>query len=187
VRRRSPAMCGLCQRGVARGAYTRSDSQGAYRRRQACLAFLDQLRPRGRSTLSTTTTETLADSPLGSDWRMVQLLNVGRTVLGPSYCQRALRSSPGPAPAKPAGAAQETLDTPASTTVALSQEAVCCDHRQNPPTAQRTRRAVPAEETSTSIGIWLVNCASSSLPAVSQQPASDRRRRDETSTRPSAC
>jgi hypothetical protein len=35
----------LCQRGVARGAYTRSDSQGAFRRQQACLAFLDQMRP----------------------------------------------------------------------------------------------------------------------------------------------
>ena len=71
-------MCGLCQRGVARGAYTRSDSQGAFRRQQACLAFLDQMRPCGRSTyLSTTTTETLADSPSGSDWRMVQLLNLG--------------------------------------------------------------------------------------------------------------
>jgi hypothetical protein len=80
-------------------AVLRRDSQGAFRRRQACLAFLDQLRPCGRSTyLSTTTTETLADSPLGSDWRMVQLLNLGRTVLGPNYCQRARRSSPGPAP-----------------------------------------------------------------------------------------
>jgi hypothetical protein len=81
-------MCGLCQRGVARGAYTRSDSQGAFRRPQACLAFLDQMRPCGRSTyLSTTTIETFADSPLGSDWRMGQLLNVGRTALGPNYRQ----------------------------------------------------------------------------------------------------
>jgi hypothetical protein len=99
VRRGSPAMCGLFQRGVARAAYTPSDSQGAFRRQQACLAFLDQLRPCGRSTyLSTTTTETLADSPPGSDWRMVQLLNLGRTVLGPNYGQKARRSSPGPAP-----------------------------------------------------------------------------------------
>src|SRR5215217_5755266 len=61
-------MCGLCQRGVARGAYTRSDSQGAFRCQQACLAFLDQLRPCGRSTyLLTTTTETLADSTSGYD------------------------------------------------------------------------------------------------------------------------
>ena len=76
VCRRSPAMCGLCQRGVARGAYTRSDSQGAFRRQHACFAFLYQLRPCGRSTyLSATTTENLADSPLGFDWRMVQLLN----------------------------------------------------------------------------------------------------------------
>jgi hypothetical protein len=67
----------LCQRGVARGAYTRSDSQGAFRRQQACLAFLDQLRPCGQSTyLSTTTTETLADSPSGSDWKMGRLLNL---------------------------------------------------------------------------------------------------------------
>ena len=92
-------MCGPCQRGVARGAYTRSDSQGAFRRQQACLAFLDQMRPCGQSTyLSTTTTETLADSPSGSDWRMVQLLNLGRTVLEPNYGQRARRSSPGLAP-----------------------------------------------------------------------------------------
>jgi hypothetical protein len=34
----------------------------------------------------------------GSDWRMVQLLNRGRTVLGPNYGQRARRSSPGQAP-----------------------------------------------------------------------------------------
>ena len=89
----------LCQRGVARGAYTRSDSQGAFRRQQACLAFRDQMRPCGRSTyLSTTTTETLADSPSGSDWTMGQLLNLGRTALGPNYRQRARRSSPGPAP-----------------------------------------------------------------------------------------
>ena len=83
VRRGSPAMCGRCQRGVARGAYTRSDSQGA-----SCLAFLDQMRPCGRSTyLSTTTIETVADNPSGSDWRMVQLLNLGRTALGPNYRQ----------------------------------------------------------------------------------------------------
>jgi hypothetical protein len=63
------------------------------------MAFLDQLRPCRQSTyLSTTTTETLADSPSGSDWRMVQLLNLGRTVLGPNYRQRARRSSPGPVP-----------------------------------------------------------------------------------------
>jgi hypothetical protein len=37
--------------------------------------------------LSATTTETLADSPSGSDWRMVQLLNLGRTALGPNYGQ----------------------------------------------------------------------------------------------------
>src|SRR4029453_19588587 len=61
--------------------------------------FLDQMRPCGRSTyLSTTTTETLADPPSGSDWRMGRLLNLGRTVLGPNYGQRARRSSPGLAP-----------------------------------------------------------------------------------------
>ena len=53
----------------------------------------------GRSTyLTTTTTETLADSPSGSDWRMAQLLNLGRRVLWPNYGQRARRSSPGLAP-----------------------------------------------------------------------------------------
>src|SRR5829696_5648069 len=89
------AMCGLCQRGVA-PAYTRSDSQGALRRQQPCLTFLDQLRPCGRSTyLSTTTTQTLATS--GSDWRMA-VVELGRTVPGPNYGQRARRSSPGPAP-----------------------------------------------------------------------------------------
>jgi hypothetical protein len=70
-------MWGPFRPGVARGAYTPSDSQGAFRRQQACLTFLDQLRPCGRSTyLSTTTTQTLADSPSGSDWKMGQLLNL---------------------------------------------------------------------------------------------------------------
>jgi hypothetical protein len=92
-------MCGLCQRRVACGAYTRSDSQGAFRCRQACLAFLDQLRPCGRSTyLSTTTNETLADSPLGSDWRMVQLLNLGRTVLGLTTAREPVAHRPGQRP-----------------------------------------------------------------------------------------
>ena len=60
----------------------------AFRRQQACLAFLDQMRPCGRSTyLSATTIETVADSPSGSDWRMVQLLNLGRRALGPNYRQ----------------------------------------------------------------------------------------------------
>jgi hypothetical protein len=55
--------------------------------------------PCGQSTyLSTTTTETLADSPSGSDWRMGQFFELGRTALGPNYRQRARRSSPGPAP-----------------------------------------------------------------------------------------
>ena len=40
----------------------------------------------------------LGHSQSGSDWRMVQLLNLGRTVLGPNYGQRARRSSPGLAP-----------------------------------------------------------------------------------------
>jgi hypothetical protein len=66
LRRGSPAMCGLCQRGVARGAYTRSDSQAAFRRQQACLAVLDQMRPCGRSSyLSATTTETFGRYPIG--------------------------------------------------------------------------------------------------------------------------
>jgi len=52
-----PRMCAVeAQRYVdcARGAYTRSDSQGAFRRQQACLAFLDQLRPWGQSTYLST-------------------------------------------------------------------------------------------------------------------------------------
>src|SRR5829696_9162377 len=50
---------------------------GRFTRQQAYLAFLDQMRPCGRSTyLSTTTTETLADSPSGSDWRMVQFVEL---------------------------------------------------------------------------------------------------------------
>ena len=76
----------------------RRDSQGAFRSQQAGLAFLDQMRACGRSTYLSTTTRDLADSPSGSDWRMEQLLNLGRTVLGPNYGQRARRSSPGPAP-----------------------------------------------------------------------------------------
>ena len=43
---------------------------------------------------------------------------------------------PEPQTRNPAGAAQETPYTPASTTVALSQQALCCDHRQNPPVPQ---------------------------------------------------
>jgi hypothetical protein len=34
----------------------------------------------------------------GSDWRMVRMLNLGRTVPRPNYGQRSRRSSPGPAP-----------------------------------------------------------------------------------------
>ena len=41
--------CG--QRGVAGGAYTRTDSQAGFRRQQACLAYLDQLRPCGQIDL----------------------------------------------------------------------------------------------------------------------------------------
>src|SRR5829696_4765233 len=77
----------------------RLSSKNRFTRQQAYLAFLDQMRPCGRSTyLSTTTTETLADSQSGSDWRMVQLLNLSITVPGPNYGQRARRSSPGLAP-----------------------------------------------------------------------------------------
>ena len=92
--------CVACVSAVLHAVLTRGATLRAlFRRQQACLAFLDQLRPCGRSTdLSTTTTETSADSPWGSDWRMVQLLNLGRTVLGSNYRQRARRSSPGPAP-----------------------------------------------------------------------------------------
>jgi hypothetical protein len=47
--------------------------------------------------LSTTTTETLADSPSDptGGWAVVEF---GRTALGPNYRRRARRSSPGPAP-----------------------------------------------------------------------------------------
>ena len=44
---------------------------------------------------------------------------------------------PEPQTRNPAGAPQQTPYTPASTTVALSQEALCCDHRQNPPVGLR--------------------------------------------------
>jgi hypothetical protein len=99
VCRGSPATCGLCQRGVARGAYTRSDSQGAFRRQQACLAFLDQLRPCGRSTyLSTATTETLANSPSGSDWRMRQLLNLAERRWGLATAREPVAHRPGQRP-----------------------------------------------------------------------------------------
>ena len=44
----------------------------------------------------------------------------------------------------PARAGQAPLHTPASATVALSQEAVCCDQRQNPPSVNRAlRRQIP--------------------------------------------
>ena len=91
--------CLDCVSAVLHAVLTRGATLRRFRRQQACLAFLDQMRPCGRSTYwSATTTETLADSPSGSDWRMVQLLNLGRTVLRPSYRQRARRSSPGLAP-----------------------------------------------------------------------------------------
>jgi hypothetical protein len=80
--------CVDCVSAVLHTGLTRGATLSAFRRQQACLAFLDQMRPCGRSTyLSTTTTETFADSPSGSDWRMVQLLNLGRTALGPNYRQ----------------------------------------------------------------------------------------------------
>jgi hypothetical protein len=92
-------MCGLCRRGVARGAFTRSDSQGAFRRQQACLAFLDQMRPCGRATyLSTTTTETLADSPSGSDYRMMQLLNLAERCWGLTTAREPVAHRPGQRP-----------------------------------------------------------------------------------------
>jgi hypothetical protein len=50
---------------------------------------------------------------------------------------------PEPQTRYPAGAAQQTPYTPASTTVAPAQEALCCDHRQNPPNLYR-RSLTPA-------------------------------------------
>ena len=92
--------CVDCVSAVLHAVLTRAATLRAlFRRQQACLAFLDQMCPWGRSTyLSTTTTETLADSPSGSDWRMVQLLNLGRTVLGSNYGQRAVAHRPGQRP-----------------------------------------------------------------------------------------
>jgi hypothetical protein len=56
--------CVDCVSAVLHAVLTRGATLGRFRRQQACLEFLDQLRPCGRSTyLSTTTTETLADSP----------------------------------------------------------------------------------------------------------------------------
>ena len=81
--------CVDCVSAVLHAVLTRGATLRApFRRQQACLAFLDQMRPCGRSTsLSVTTTETLADSPSGSDWRMLELLNLGRTALEPNYRQ----------------------------------------------------------------------------------------------------
>src|SRR5215207_579915 len=60
----------------------------------------------------------------------------GGTTLTPTSGNPPSGGEEGPEPKtpNPAGAAQQTPYTPAPATVALSQEAVCCDHRQNPPT-----------------------------------------------------
>src|SRR5215216_5765373 len=59
----------------------------------------------------------------------------GGTTLTPTSGNPPSGGEEGPEPKtpNPAGAAQQTPYTPAPATVALSQEAVCCDHRQNPP------------------------------------------------------
>src|SRR5918994_4002995 len=67
----------------------------------------------------------------------------GGTTLTPTSGNPPSGGEEGPEPKtpNPAGAAQQTPCTPAPATVALSQEAVCCDHRQNPPTLYRTSSA----------------------------------------------
>src|SRR5215203_1251486 len=64
----------------------------------------------------------------------------GGTTLTPTSGNPPSGGEEGPEPKtpNPAGAAQQTPYTPAPATVALSQEAVCCDHRQNPPVAVRS-------------------------------------------------
>src|SRR5215203_677422 len=64
----------------------------------------------------------------------------GGTTLTPTSGNPPSGGEEGPEPKtpNPAGAAQQTPYTPAPATVALSQEAVCCDHRQNPPSLRGT-------------------------------------------------
>jgi hypothetical protein len=60
----------------------------------------------------------------------------------PSTHHQAARKAAEPRLRNPAGAAQQTPYTTASTTVALSQEAACCDHRQ-PPSGYRASPTGP--------------------------------------------
>ena len=86
-----------CVSAVLHAVLTREATVRAFSTPTGVLGIPDQMRPCGLSTyLPTTLTETLAVS--GSDWRMVQMLNLGRTVPRPNYGQRSRRSSPGPAP-----------------------------------------------------------------------------------------
>jgi hypothetical protein len=99
VCRGSPAMCGLCQCGVARGAYTRSDSQGAFdANRRAWRSWTSCALVDKSTYLSTTTTETLADSPSGSDWRMGQLLNLAERRWGLTTAREPVAHRPGQRP-----------------------------------------------------------------------------------------
>src|SRR5215203_3242537 len=75
----------------------------------------------------------------------------GGTTLTPTSGNPPSGGEEGPEPKtpNPAGAAQQTPYTPAPATVALSQEAVCCDHRQNPPFPLRDglgRDVIPCRE-----------------------------------------
>ena len=72
---------------VLHAVLTRGATLGAFRRQQACLAFLDQMRTCGNRLLVRDNDRDRGDSPSGSDWRMGQLLNLGRTALGRNYRQ----------------------------------------------------------------------------------------------------
>jgi hypothetical protein len=82
----SPAMCGLSARCCRRGLHADRLS-GRFSTPTGVLGVPGPDAPLGTITYLLTTTESFADSPSGSDWRMVQLLNLGRTAVGPNYRQ----------------------------------------------------------------------------------------------------
>ena len=80
-------MCGLCQRGVARGA-TRGPTLRALSTPTGVLGVPGPDAPLWTIDLLVSDNDRdLGRLPIGSDWRMVQLLNLGRTALGPNYRQ----------------------------------------------------------------------------------------------------
>jgi hypothetical protein len=87
VRRGSPAMCGLWSARCCRRGLHADRLSGRFSTPTGVLGVPGPDAPLGTITYLLTTTESFADSPSGSDWRMVQLLNLGRTAVGANYRQ----------------------------------------------------------------------------------------------------